>query len=322
MSPLLILIVLLALGIAGLVGLGLALEMQRSPVTETEREEAPGRMAALSAGATHVVESGPEGAPPVVLIHGLGTPAQAWGPLAQRLNGAGYRTVAFDLYGRGLSDRPARPHDVRLYARQVTDLLDEAGIDAPVPLVGFSMGAIVATEVAAAHPERVSGIALLAPAGLAQGPTGFAALCARLPVIGDALWSIRAGEALRAGARAEAKDPRCEIEDFTKVMWRETNRRGYLPALLSAIRNTLGVVQDSTHRALGHAGLPVLALWGVDDEIVPITSMGRLGNANPEAENHALPGAGHGLPYTHADAVSGHLTGWLGRLDQPAARSA
>ena len=322
MSPLLILIVLLALGIGGLVGLGLVLELQRAPVPEAERDEAPGRMAELSAGRTHVVESGPAGGQPVVLIHGLSTPSQVWGPLAQRLNAAGYRTLAFDLYGRGLSDRPERPHEPRLYIRQVTDLLDEAGIEGEVPLVGFSMGGIVATELASAHPERVSGLALIAPAGLAQGPTGFAALCARLPVIGDALWSIRAGEALRAGARTEAKDPRCEIEDLTKIMWRETNRRGTLPALLSSIRKTLGAVQDSTHRALGHAGLPVLALWGVDDEIVPITSMGRLGNANPEAENHALPGAGHGLPYTHAETVAGHLTDWLGRLTAPPAKSA
>jgi pimeloyl-ACP methyl ester carboxylesterase len=269
-----------------------------------------------------VVESGPKGGQPVVLIHGLSTPSQVWGPLSQRLNAAGYRTLAFDLYGRGLSGRPERPHEPRLYMRQVTDVLDEAKIGGPVPLVGFSMGAVIATELASAHPERVSGIALLAPAGLAQGPTGFAALCARLPVIGDALWSIRAGEELRASARAEAKDPRCEIDDLTKIMWRETNRRGTLPALLSSIRRTLSTKQDSIHRALGHAGLPVLAIWGVDDEIVPITSMGRLGNANPEAENHALPGARHGLPYMHAEAVCGYLTDWLGRLSAPSAQSA
>jgi hypothetical protein len=47
--------------------------------------------------------------------------------------------------------------------------------------------------------------------------------------------------------------------------------------------------------------------------VIPLTSMGRLSNANPQAEQHALPDAGHGLVYTHADDVASRLTDWLSR---------
>ena len=58
----------------------------------------------------HVVDSGGTGRP-VVLIHGWPLSSAAWAPQIEALNGAGYRTVAYDRRGFGHSDKPDSGYD-------------------------------------------------------------------------------------------------------------------------------------------------------------------------------------------------------------------
>jgi len=95
----------------------------------------------------------------VVLIHGVGMRIEAWAPQIERL-AQDFRVIAVDLPGHGFSaplDGPATlPGFVACFDR----FLDELAAG-PVNVAGHSMGALIATGIAAIAPDRVKRVALL-----------------------------------------------------------------------------------------------------------------------------------------------------------------
>jgi len=111
-----------------------------------------------------------EAGPVVCLLHGFGGSARNWRPQLRALRERA-RPAAFDLRGHARSGAPA---DAAAYApaRFVADLgrvLDRLGAKRAV-VGGLSMGAGIAARFAAAHPERVRGLVLMAlPPGAGEG---------------------------------------------------------------------------------------------------------------------------------------------------------
>lgn len=107
--------------------------------------------------AVQVVESGT--GPPVVLIHGSGSPGLFWLPLLQRLEGV--RAIVVDRPGFGLSDPvPAGRTPEETAVGWTARLLDALDLPAAI-LVGHSMGGLWALRFALAHPDRVTGLAMI-----------------------------------------------------------------------------------------------------------------------------------------------------------------
>jgi len=102
---------------------------------------------------------GPEDAPPVVLIHGLGLCRALWQPHLPAF-AARFRVIAYDLYGHGAS--APLPGEARLgrYAAQIAGLLDHLGIDR-AGVVGFSIGGMINRRFAIDHPGRSWALAIL-----------------------------------------------------------------------------------------------------------------------------------------------------------------
>jgi pimeloyl-ACP methyl ester carboxylesterase len=96
---------------------------------------------------------GDAGAPPMVLLHGLGEQAAGWGAQLPRF-AERFRVVAFDLRGHGDSSRTSE-YSHRLMAEDVCAALDALGL-ARVVLVGHSLGGAVGYHVAAVRPDLVS----------------------------------------------------------------------------------------------------------------------------------------------------------------------
>jgi pimeloyl-ACP methyl ester carboxylesterase len=84
--------------------------------------------------------------------------------LARDLAARGNRVITLDLLGHGHSDRPRdmRRYSMRLYGDQVIALMDHLGIDRAV-VMGTSLGANVALEAVASHPERIRGLVIEMP---------------------------------------------------------------------------------------------------------------------------------------------------------------
>ena len=103
--------------------------------------------------------SGPEDAPVIVLIHGLGLNRHTW-QAHEPLLSSRYRVVNYDLYGHGESDPPPTKPTLTLFATQLRDLLDTLNIDRCIP-VGFSLGGMINRRFALDYPERVAGLVIL-----------------------------------------------------------------------------------------------------------------------------------------------------------------
>ncbi len=95
---------------------------------------------------------------PVVLLHGVGLNAEAWGAQIDGLSG-GCRVIAPDMPGHGQSRRLNGQPSLEDYVQAVLPLLDS--LTEPAMIAGHSMGALIAVELAARAPAKVCAVAAL-----------------------------------------------------------------------------------------------------------------------------------------------------------------
>jgi pimeloyl-ACP methyl ester carboxylesterase len=114
--------------------------------------------APLTDGQIHYATSGPNDAPPVLLLHQ--TP-RSWREYESVLPilGERYRAIAMDTLGFGDSARGVGAASIERWAQVAVELLDHLGIDR-AHLVGHHTGGVIAVELAASHPERVAALVL------------------------------------------------------------------------------------------------------------------------------------------------------------------
>ncbi len=300
-----VLVVLVILLIAPFV-----LELFRKPMNEAAREDAPGRFAKLSQGTTHYEWFGPSRGPVVVLIHGLTTPSFVWRGMTRGLAGSGYRVLTYDLYGRGYSDRSMRRQDAAFFNRQLNDLLAHEKVEDDITVVGYSMGGAIATCFAAAAPERIRQVVLLAPAGMHLLGDRTVKFIRDTPFLGDWVMRVFYPSVLRKGIRAE-KHLHSSVEGICDMQCAELKKRGFLPAVLSSLRGILSDTLAEEHQLLAEHGVRVLAIWGREDNVIPITAVGTLAEWNHTANQEVIDGAGHGVTYTHSEEILGFMRGWM-----------
>ena len=110
----------------------------------------------------HFQVLGRRGAPPVLLIAGLGQELTGW--TLQRLAFASrYCTIAFDNRGVGRSDKPAGAYSLIEMADDAVAVLDALGIDS-AHVVGLSMGGAIGQVLAVRHPDRLRSLTLVCTA--------------------------------------------------------------------------------------------------------------------------------------------------------------
>ncbi len=120
-------------------------------------------------GTVHVIVSGPEDAPPMLLLHASGVSSWSWKYNVAELS-QHYRTYAIDLIGDvGKSEFTSLDHILKTgqdQAELYTEITDKLGVDKAY-VVGASDGGFIGSNYALYHPERVEKLALLGPMGYA-----------------------------------------------------------------------------------------------------------------------------------------------------------
>jgi pimeloyl-ACP methyl ester carboxylesterase len=118
-------------------------------------------------GDTFVVASGPQDAPPLMLLHGTMANAAAWmrevATLVQE-----FRVYTVDIIGDAGLSAPARPpFGTDAHALWLADVLD--GLAVPrIALAGTSLGGAIALDFAIRQPDRVESLILICPGGVAD----------------------------------------------------------------------------------------------------------------------------------------------------------
>ncbi|MCL2319963.1 MAG: alpha/beta hydrolase [Treponema sp.] len=252
-------------------------------------------------------DSPPEGSsapslqqPVLVLIHGLGDEADSWRHLIPQLNIRGYRVLALDLPGFG---RSAARKKISLgkHADAVVKLIEAVCPDAPVFLVGNSMGADIAEIAALRRPAQVRGFVLI-DGSIPGGPEspGFFVL-ARI-LFSHKWYRAYRGNPEKAWVSLYPYYANLDLmprddRDFMRqrVMARvesATQERAYFATQRSLVWAHITASSRLARKIKSYPG-KILLLWGEKDRIIPLASAKNFQALRQDIGLEIIPGAGH-----------------------------
>ncbi len=249
--------------------------------------------------------------PAVLLVHGFGASA-VWQWYRQVAALAPeHRVIVPDLLWFGESyDTAESDFGVDRQVEMLVALLDHLG-ERQVAVVGVSYGGIVATELAHAHPERVTRLALLDSPGRAYTAEDWTALCRRFEVDHMARVLIPSTPADIDRLLAIAYDDPPWSPDWANRQVLEQlygARRAEKQALLDSLLRDMEAVRSRPARFEA----PVLLIWGRDDPIFPLGVAERLRDQLGErATLHVIDRARHAPMLEHPEQVNALLKAFL-----------
>lgn len=296
-----------------------AQERRRKIMTGAARSGPDVRLIKLKHGQTRYRLEGDASAPLLICIHGWSTASYVWDQLRPDLVAKGYRVLTYDLYGRGMSDRPDMPHTIELFTGQLSALLTELGIDnTPTSVIGYSMGGAIAARFVCARRATIDRMLLIAPAGMAVQLPFLRRMARAVPRLVDphilALMPQLLPRQFDAAAAGFEHIP--AVARVVRNQKRELAYRGYVTALLSSLKEALAVEMESEHKRIATSEVKVKALFAAQDDTIPMRrALPLFAGWNPRAGIEVISEAGHGLPYTHP---SGVITAMGDFLDRPA----
>jgi len=263
----------------------------------------------LGAGVTHYQLAGPKDAPTVVLVHGFSVPYFIWDPVFNALTAAGFRVLRYDLYGRGLSDRPDARYDPDLFDQQLVQLLGALNISEPIDILGLSMGGPITTNFAARHPASVRRVVLFDPAYGKGSPPPWQL---STPLVGDFIMDVQIAPAMADSQRGDFVHPERYPDYFAKYTT-QMRYKGFRRAILATRRNFFPVDNTGAFAQLGKSGKPVLLIWGRADQTVPFSLSDDVRKTVSQAEFHPVDDAGHVPFYERPEIVNPILIEFLKR---------
>lgn len=264
----------------------------------------------LSQGTTHIELGGAASGRPVVLIHGFSVPYFIWDPTFSGLASAGFRVLRYDLFGRGLSDRPVTKYDLNLFVRQLSDLLDGLKFQ-KVDLIGLSMGGAIASAFTVQSPRKVNRLVLIDPVGVAPMPLSALYRAAILPGISELILGLAGTESILGGLASDFFDP-THIKLFKDQYLKQMQIKGFKRAILSTVRNKTVDGFPKVYEQLGRLdAIPKLLLWGRNDQTLPLVQSDQLRKLLPNTEFHVMDDCGHIPHYERPEMVNPILINFL-----------
>jgi 3-oxoadipate enol-lactonase/4-carboxymuconolactone decarboxylase len=229
--------------------------------------------------AVHIQIDGPPNAPPLLLIHSLGTSLHVWDEQVAALSRA-FRVVRFDLRGHGLSGVTRGPYAMEGLAQDGFGVLDALGIKT-AHVAGVSIGGMIGQVMAAAEPSRVASLILCDTA---------------LSIPGREIYTERAAVVRARGmdAIADAVMARWVTPGFLaapagqglRAMLLRTDPEGYAGA------GEAIVPCDLSTRTRG-VSVPTLVLVGDQDQATPLACAEALRDSIAGAVLEVIPDAAH-----------------------------
>jgi pimeloyl-ACP methyl ester carboxylesterase len=232
--------------------------------------------------------------PAVLFLHGAGMDHSVWTLQARYVAHHGGSAVAVDLPGHGKSAGPC--HDnIEAMAAWGWRAADALGLKRAY-LVGHSMGALIAVEMAAAAPERTQGICLVGFAPeMPVHPDLLAAAKANQPVAGELVASWGFGPSGHLGGNDV---PGLGMMS-TGIRLLERAAPGVLHNDLAACNAYRGAVE-----AAAKIKCPVVSVQGVEDRMTPLKKAQAFFAKLPMRDAQALPGIGHMVMAEAPDRVT------------------
>lgn len=239
----------------------------------------------------HVQVQGPPGAPPLLMLHSVGTSLHVWDLQAEALART-HRVIRMDLRGHGLTSPLGQEASMAELAEDAFAVLDALGVTA-AHVAGISIGGRIAMEMAALRPDRVLSLFLLATA---------------LEFAPPSLWQARIEAVTTGGMAAVADgvmarwvvDPTSPSSRALLSMLLATPPQGYAAAG-AALRD------GRAESLLGKLRGPASIVVGELDQASPIAAAEAIRDAIPGSTLHILPGVAHIPTFEAAEGVTAAL---------------
>jgi pimeloyl-ACP methyl ester carboxylesterase len=218
----------------------------------------------------------------ILMIHGFGGSTFSWNKTVEALVDENYLVIALDLPGFGYSERKfgfnhsqeSRSKIVSSLLSKVDRELDSSSSHVKWTLLGHSMGGGTALATAVYYPEKVENLALVSPSAFSQNSKALNILIKYPPF----------SRALKAFIHINTMNPE-QIESLlTRVYGRDPSEyevKGYLnplrqPDTPATLVDMIKTSSSLNEEELRQVKVPVLAIWPIRDEIVPVSEAKRL----------------------------------------------
>lgn len=262
----------------------------------------------------HARDEGVPTRPAIVLIHGAISSLHTWEPWEVRLQ-AKYRVISFDLPGYGLTGPdPRGDYSIEATVRIVDELTRKLGVER-FALAGHSMGGWIAWHYALAHPERVSALILVAPAG-APGvkypdpPIGIR--MSRSPVLRNLIMRVTPRSVIEKTLKQSVTDPAVVTDKMIDRYWELLLYPGNREATLARI--SLAELSPATRADMIRIKAPTLILWGEEDRLMPVSASTWFKSTIPGAREILYRHIGHIPMEETPDRSAADVEAFLGSL--------
>jgi pimeloyl-ACP methyl ester carboxylesterase len=240
----------------------------------------------------HYLEAG-QGAP-IILLHGTGGEGARWMPQIQGLAGD-FRVIAPDQIGFGQSDKPLTAYHAGVFAGFLAAFMTSIGVP-KATLIGQSMGANVAMNLAVAHPQMIDRLVLVNGGSFRSEPPA--------PRVAP---DYHARQIANAGTLAESSEYLEKLYYDHNFITDELVEKNLMQRLRSAF--TIESMQIAAERSLGSLSedevrgikAPTLLVWGVNDKLSPPVNADKLNAVIEGSRKVLIDKAGHYPFIEHPD---------------------
>lgn len=247
---------------------------------------------------------GPGHGSDLVLLHGVGLDRSMWQRCLPAL-ATRHRVTVVDLRGHGASPAAAAGVTVGDLAGDVAALLD-----GPTHLVGFSLGALVAQQLAVAHPESVASLTLVSSVADRSAQERSAVAGRRRLAAEDFAVSAQAAVDRWIGPAWRAREPALTEAVLGTLL--RTDRASYL-----ACYDVFATADAQLWPQLPRITAPTLAVTGSEDPGSTPEMSRRLAARIPGARATVVPGARHLLPLERPDDLTATILAHTGQGASP-----
>lgn len=262
-----------------------------------------GRIVDLPGGEVQISVGGPIDTSPIALIHCFSCALDYWDGMRPALERE-HRVVAIDLLGHGGSEKPASGYSIPEQASLVAGVLHDLAME-NATVVGHSLGGAVSVALAENYPRLVGRVAIIdMPPDDTYGDLGFLASLAFVPVLGEALWTIKPDFSVRQGLEV-AFAPGFDIPDSFVD---DVNRLTYTAYDETPAQTEDFISERSLDQRMRATRIPLMVMMGAEEQVVndPRRALAQYAGAVPGAETHLIAGAGHS-PNVEKPALSAAL---------------
>lgn len=281
------LVILLVAGFAGLIVWGWTPDKSWGEL-EAKYLDDPADLITVLGNQMHVRDRGPKDAPAVIMIHGFGSSLHTFEGWQERLT-PDFRTISLDLPGSGLSRPDAKGDysDERSIAL-IGELMDQLRIDSAT-LIGNSIGGRISWRFAGAHPDRVDKLVLISPDGFASGGFEYGK-APDIPALTAIMKYFLPRYLIEANLAPAHGDPATLTSDMITRYHDLLIGPGTRQAVIDRMAQTVLVDPVPILKTIN---VPVLLLWGENDNLIPASHARDYLDVLPDARSVVLPDLGH-----------------------------